>query len=147
MCEQHVEMAVRFLRHALCLTVWIHTQLQPFLKVAEKKVSFPQSHGQVGTKVAVCVCVFVWCDGECRFVCVCVCESRGDPNEPMLKACLSKKVNHLHILASTHTHTLTIKTKEEKNAHMNNLLIKVSLVHSTPTTHTHTRTKDKTGRK
>lgn len=35
----------------------IHTQLQPFLKVAEKKVSFPQSHGQVGTKVAVCVCV------------------------------------------------------------------------------------------
>lgn len=139
-------MAVRFLRHALYVSQCEFTlSCSHFLRWQKKKVSFPQSHGQVGTKVAVCVCVFVWCDGECRFVCVCV--SRGDPNEPMLKACLSKKVNHLHILASTHTHTLTIKTKEEKNAHMNNLLIKVSLVHSTPTTHTHAQKTKQEGSK
>lgn len=49
----------------------------------------------------LCVCVC----GVMVNVDLCVCVWGGDPNEPMLKACLSKKVNHLHILASTHTHS------------------------------------------
>lgn len=144
MCEQHVEMAVRFLRHALYVSQCEFTlSCSHFLRWQKKKVSFPQSHGQVGTKVAVCV--FVWCDGECRFVCVCV--SRGDPNEPMLKACLSKKVNHLHILASTHTHTHTHNKDKGREKCTHEQSVNQSQSCSLNPHHTHTRTKDKTGRK
>ncbi len=105
-CKQNAKLALGFLRPTLSGSQWEFTFSCSWLLRWQKKALFPQSHGQVGTIVAVCVCVCVcvyllprWCD---------VCGS--DPNGPVGSVSphptrhLSDKITHLLTPACAHAH-------------------------------------------